>query len=149
MGLLINLILFFPLFTSATGEASGMADGTAMSVGTLAPSPTLFGHSNTPGSVAQEPSPSVPSASPPPGPQPTSATPSLAALASQGPSRESQEELGLDSPDVLECVFIFCLGLAITGTLSFADQRIIDSLIRALASLPQMDEGPEGQVRVG
>nr|CAK6928266.1 unnamed protein product [Fasciola hepatica] len=135
-----------------TGEytkASAFADTTGTSVVTSIASPISALPSNTPGSIGQEPSPSMPSPSPPPGQQPVSATPSLGVTASQGVSRESQEELGLESPDVLESVFIFCLGLAITGTLSAADQRIVDSLIRALASLPQMDEGPEGQVRAG
>ncbi|KAF6772608.1 hypothetical protein AHF37_08034 [Paragonimus kellicotti] len=73
------------------------------------------------------------------------APPALSQMASQGQSRESADELTMDSADVLESVFIFCLCWAFTSVVSEVDQRTIDNLIKALSSLPQTDEGPDGQ----
>ncbi|CAH8459226.1 unnamed protein product [Dicrocoelium dendriticum] len=61
------------------------------------------------------------------------------------PSKESYEDLTLESFDVLEGVFIFALCWTFAGVLGVPDQRIIDNLIKVIASLPQTDEGPDGQ----
>ncbi|KAA3678865.1 dynein heavy chain, axonemal, partial [Paragonimus westermani] len=96
---------------------------------------------------------SVLSTSNPVSPQPPSSSnqphlaspPTLSQMASQGQSRESADELTMESADVLESVFIFCLCWTFTSVVSEADQCTIDNLIKALSSLPQTDEGPDGK----
>ncbi|TGZ71294.1 hypothetical protein CRM22_002727 [Opisthorchis felineus] len=73
------------------------------------------------------------------------ATPSLSQALSQGMSHDSNNEVTIDNPDVLESVFLFSLCWAFSGVLSAADQRTFDNLIKILSSLPQMDEGPGDQ----
>ncbi|OON18218.1 ATPase family protein, partial [Opisthorchis viverrini] len=73
------------------------------------------------------------------------ATPSLSQALSQGLSHDSNNEVTIDNPDVLESVFLFSLCWAFSGVVSAADQRTFDNLIKILSSLPQMDEGPGEQ----